>query len=560
MRIETPKPGKKGKGDEPTPDGERSAEKSDQNSASRQGPQGAKIRFALLFERRRHHNHEHRERQEQQAEEVHEDGPIDAVRDDSCEEEGGGDRTHREPARSPPVDQSLLVIGPGTADADGGQRYCARTDRLDPLEVEEQDEARNQDEATAGTDHRSVDADNAREDEQGGNGQRIHGPESGTRVRTQRSARSSEGVILAVMSAESPGVVRPAVSQLPAYRPGKGAAQAEAEHGITDAIKLASNENPYAPIPQVVDAIAAAAVEVNRYSDHRAGELRSAIADWHGVSDDNITVGCGSVGLIQQLFLTYVDPGDDVVTPWRSFEVYPIDTMLMGAQLVSVPLVDGAFDLDAVADAVTERTKLVLIATPNNPTGPAVSTDALRAMLEQIPRRVIVLVDEAYREFVDPSFGDPVHDLLPDFPNVVVSRSMSKAYGLAGLRVGYLVADPAVVTEVDKTLLPFAVNLVAQAGALAAVRHRAEYKPKIDAIISERERVVSELEAAGWQLFPTQANFVYLELGDRTDGIYVELERRGVVTRPFAGEGIRVTIGTPAENDRFLAALAEVIS
>jgi len=234
--------------------------------------------------------------------------------------------------------------------------------------------------------------------------------------------------------------------------------------------------------------------------------------------------------------------------------------MLMGAQLVSVPLVDGAFDLDAVADAVTERTKLVLIATPNNPTGPAVSTDALRAMLEQIPRRVIVLIDEAYREFVDPAFGDPVHDLLPDFPNVVVSRSMSKAYGLAGLRVGYLVADPAVVTEVDKTLLPFAVNLVAQAGALAAVRHRAEYQPKIDVIISERERVVSALEAAGWQLFPTQANFVYLELGDRTDGIYVELERRGVVTRPFAGEGIRVTIGTPAENDRFLAALADVIS
>ena len=362
------------------------------------------------------------------------------------------------------------------------------------------------------------------------------------------------------MTADSPGDVRSAVSQLPAYRPGKGAAQAEAEHGITDAIKLASNENPYAPIPQVVDAIVAAAVEVNRYSDHRAGELRSAIAEWLGVGDDHVTVGCGSVGLIQQLFLTYVDPGDEVVTPWRSFEVYPIDTMLMGAQLVSVPLADGAFDLDAVADAVTERTKLVLIATPNNPTGPAVSTAALRAMLEQIPRRVIVLIDEAYREFVDPSFGDPVNDLLPDFPNVVVSRSMSKAYGLAGLRVGYLVADPAVVTEVDKTLLPFAVNLVAQAGALAAIRHRAEYQPKIDVIISERERVVSALEAAGWQLFPTQANFVYLELGDRTDGIYVELERRGVVTRPFAGEGIRVTIGTPAENDRFLAALADVVS
>ena len=328
------------------------------------------------------------------------------------------------------------------------------------------------------------------------------------------------------MSAESPGVVRPAVSQLPAYRPGKGAAQAEAEHGITDAIKLASNENPYAPIPQVVDAIAAAAVEVNRYSDHRAGELRSAIAEWLGVGDDHVTVGCGSVGLIQQ-FLDLRRSGGRSRHAVAIFRGVPDRHDAHGRQLVSVPLVDGAFDLDAVADAVTERTKLVLIATPNNPTGPAVSTDALRAMLEQIPRRVIVLIDEAYREFVDPSFGDPVHDLLPDFPNVVVSRSMSKAYGLAGLRVGYLVADPAVVTEVDKTLLPFAVNLVAQAGALAAVRHRAEYQPKIDVIISERERVVSALEAAGWQLFPTQANFVYLELGDRTDGIYVELERRG---------------------------------
>ena len=370
----------------------------------------------------------------------------------------------------------------------------------------------------------------------------------------------SDAAILARMSSTSPGVVRPAVSQLPAYRPGKGAAQAEAEHGITDAIKLASNENPYAPIPAVLEAITEAAAGVNRYSDHRAVELREAIAEWIDVDPAQVTVGCGSVGLIQQLFLTYVDPGDEVVTPWRSFEVYPIDTMLMGAEMVPVPLVDGAFDLDGVAAAVTERTKLVLIATPNNPTGPAVSTTALRSMLERIPASTIVLIDEAYREFVDPSFGDPVADLLPDFPNIVVTRSMSKAYGLAGLRVGYLVGHPDVVTEIDKTLLPFAVNLVAQAGALAAVRNRADYQPKIDLIVSERERVVAALAAAGWDLYPTQANFVYLELGDRTDEVYVGLEKRGVVTRPFGGEGVRVTIGTPEENDRFLAALAEVVA
>ena len=149
---------------------------------------------------------------------------------------------------------------------------------------------------------------------------------------------------------------------------------------------------------------------------------------------------------------------------------------------------------------------------------------------------------------------------MPGFSTIVVTRSMSKAYGLAGLRVGYLVGHPDVVTEIDKTLLPFAVNLVAQAGALAAVRNRADYQPKIDLIVSERERVVASLAAAGWDLYPTQANFVYLELGDRTDEVYVGLEKRGVVTRPFAGEGVRVTIGTPEENDRFLAALAEVVA
>ena len=369
--------------------------------------------------------------------------------------------------------------------------------------------------------------------------------------------RSGTAAILCGMASSDIGRVRSAVTQLPAYRPGKAAEQAEEEHGITGAIKLASNENPYAPIPEVVAAIQEAASGVNRYCDHRATELRAAIAEWIGVGDDQVTVGCGSVGLIQQLFLTYVDPGDEVVTPWRSFEVYPIDTMLMGAELVSVPLTDGRFDLEAVAAAVTARTKLVLLATPNNPTGPATSTSEIRSLLETLPRSVIVLIDEAYREFVDPSFGDPVIDLLPEFPNVVVTRSMSKAYGLAGLRVGYLVGDPAVVTEIDKTLLPFAVNAVAQAGALAAVRHRASYQPTIDLIVRERGRVVDALVADGWETHPTQANFVYLELGDRTEAVYVELERRGVVTRPFAGEGLRVSIGSPEENDRFLAALRD---
>ena len=354
------------------------------------------------------------------------------------------------------------------------------------------------------------------------------------------------------------GRVRPAVTGLPAYRPGKAAEQAEEEHGIVDAIKLASNENPYQPIPQVVVAMQDAARGVNRYADHRATELRQAIGEWIGIDERQVGVGCGSVGLLQQLFLTYVDAGDEVVSPWRSFEAYPIFAQLMGSTFVETPLVGLRSDLDAVAGAVTDGTKMVLLATPNNPTGTAVTTAEIRELVSGLPSDVMVVVDEAYREFLDPVFGDPVRELVPEFPNVVVTRTLSKAYGLAGVRTGYLVAHPDVVTEVDKTLVPFAVNAIAQAGATAAVRNVGDYQPAIDRLLVERRRVVSVLTEAGWALPDAQANFVYLDLGERTLEVCVGLERRGVVTRPFAGEGIRVTIGTPAENDKFLAALADL--
>ncbi|MGB1654701.1 MAG: histidinol-phosphate transaminase [Acidimicrobiales bacterium] len=354
------------------------------------------------------------------------------------------------------------------------------------------------------------------------------------------------------------GRIRPAVTGLPPYRPGKAAEQAEAEHGIRDAVKLASNENPYQPIPEVVQAMQDAATGVNRYADHRATALRGAIGEWIGVSEHQVAIGCGSVGLLQQLFLTYVDAGDQVVSPWRSFEAYPIFTQLMGAEFVEVPLVAHRFDLEAVADAVTPATKLVLLATPNNPTGTAVSTAELHALVTALPADVMVVVDEAYREFLDPAFGDPVRDLVPEFANVVVTRTLSKAFGLAGARTGYLVGHPDVVTEVDKTLVPFAVNAVAQAGALAAVCNAGAYEPAIERLVSERTRVVAALTGAGWTLPDSQANFVYLDLGERTLDVCVELERHGVVTRPFADEGLRVTIGTPEENDKFLRALGDV--
>ena len=356
----------------------------------------------------------------------------------------------------------------------------------------------------------------------------------------------------------SVGRVRPAVAAMASYRPGKSAAQAEDEHGITDAIKLASNENPYPPVPSIVAAIAAAAGDVNRYGDHRATDLRAAIAGWLDVDVDRVAAGCGSVGLLQQLLLAYVDPGDEVVYPWPSFEAYPIDVQLTGGVEVTVPLVDHTFDLEAVAAAVTDRTKLVLLANPNNPTGTAVHVDQLRRLVEQVPGDVLVVVDEAYREFVTADLGDPITDLQPGHPNVVVLRTFSKAFGLAALRTGYAVADPEVVVELDKVLIAFAVNHLAQVASLAAIAARDEVQAVVDRITAERDRVVASLRADGWDLPDAHANFVYLPLGSRTDVVFPEMERRGVVVRPFPGVGMRVTIGTPAQNDRFLATLAEV--
>ena len=357
------------------------------------------------------------------------------------------------------------------------------------------------------------------------------------------------------------GRVRPAVDALPAYKPGKAAEQAQREHNIADAIKLASNENPYPPPAAVVDAVAEACRTGNIYCDHRATAVREALAERLGLAAEQVTVGAGSVALLYQLATAYVDPGDEAVTPWISFEAYPISVQTMGGTLVRVPLTaDHAFDLDAVAAAVTERTKLVLLATPNNPTGTAVSTAAVARLVEAIGDDAVVLVDEAYREFADGALGDPVTELLPRFDNVAVARTFSKAYGLASLRVGYVMAHPAVVSAIDKCLIPFNVNGLAQAAALAALSDdaAAEAQANIDAIKSERARVAAALADDGWDIGDPQANFVWMHLEERTDDVCISLEQRGVVVRPFSGVGIRVTIGTPAQNDRFLATLAEV--
>lgn len=351
------------------------------------------------------------------------------------------------------------------------------------------------------------------------------------------------------------GRVRPALSALSGYRPGKATGQVEAEHGITNSIKLASNENPWSPVAPVADAIRDAVGGVNRYGDNNATEVCHAISQWQNIPIENLTVGCGSSGLLQQVFMTFVSPGDEVVFPWNSFEIYPVFSTLFDATEVRVPLRDYAFDLDAVADAVTERTSVVFLATPNNPTGTAVSMNEVADLIKRIPDDVIVVIDEAYREFSDPAFGDPVVELLARFPNILVTRTFSKAFGLAGLRSGYAVARPEVIAELNKTRLPFSVNNLAQAAMIAAIEHVDEAMVRVDELLAERDRCQSALGSRGIDIVESQANFVLVPTGERTMELASALEQVGIITRPFPGFGLRITIGTPEQNDRWVDAL-----
>ncbi len=352
------------------------------------------------------------------------------------------------------------------------------------------------------------------------------------------------------------GRVRPAVLNMASYTPGKAAGQVEAEQGIREVIKLASNESPWPPVPAVQDAIERAISGVNRYGDNRATDIRVALSEWLGINAHSITVGCGSSGLLQQLFMVYVDPGDEVLFPYPSFEVYPIFSTQFGARPVTVPLVGHGFDLDAVAAAVTDRTKLIFLATPNNPTGTSISVEGIGGLLDAIPNDVVVVVDEAYREFNDPEMGDPA-TLLANHENLIITRTFSKAFGLAGLRSGYALCAPALVEQLDKVRLPFSINNLAQAAVLAAIEHREDAMERVDALITERTRCVAALRAKGFSLPDSNANFIFIPTSDATSEIAEQMEQVGIITRPFPGFGLRVTVGSAEENDRWMTAFFE---
>lgn len=328
-----------------------------------------------------------------------------------------------------------------------------------------------------------------------------------------------------------------------------------AEHALDSAIKLASNENPFDPLPSVAAALASGGLLTNRYPDHRATAVREALAAATGRTPAEIAVGVGSVGLLQQLFLTYVDPGRPVVYGWRSFEAYPIYTQTVAGVAVPVPnRADHTLDMAAITAAVTSDTALVLVTSPNNPTGTTVTHDELSGLLDAVPPTTLVVLDEAYHEYVTAPDAPDALALQARHANLAVLRTFSKAYGLAALRIGYLVAHPEVVAAVDRVLVPFCVNGLAQAAALASLAAPHELDARVAATLKERSRLVAELDARAVPLADAQANFVWLPVGAPALALAEALEARGVVTRPFAGEGVRVTVGSPAENDRFLAA------
>jgi histidinol-phosphate aminotransferase len=343
--------------------------------------------------------------------------------------------------------------------------------------------------------------------------------------------------------------LRPFLAGLASYKPGRRPAPGQ------DYSRLASNETPFPLLPHVQQAIAAAIGDSNRYPDPTVARLTELLATKHAIDADRIAVGCGSVQLVQELVEIACDAGEEVVYAWRSFEAYPTLTAIAGASAVEVPLKDHHLDLDAMAAAVTDKTRLVILCSPNNPTGPALGQDEVKSFLEAVPASVTVVLDEAYAEFVDDPLAVDGTRLLSSYPNLVVLRTFSKAFGLAGLRVGYALAgDPAVAAALRQVHLPFAVSIAAQAAAIASLEVEDQLMEQVAQVVTLREPLRQELLAIGWDVPPTQGNFVWLPTGADTDRVAQVFEEHGVLVRAFSGDGIRITVGTVPDIERVVAA------
>lgn len=351
---------------------------------------------------------------------------------------------------------------------------------------------------------------------------------------------------------------RPQIAAIPAYVPGaRGTADRQPP------IKLSSNESPYPPLPSVSEAIAQAGHAAHRYPDMFAVELHERIGEGLGLAPGSVAVGGGSVAALQHVLQAYTGPGDEVMYAWRSFEAYPIITAVTGATPVAVPLTaDARHDLAAMAAAITSVTKVILLCSPNNPTGPGILVDEFEAFMAEVPEHVLVVLDEAYIEFAtDPAVVDG-RQALDTHPNLLIARTFSKAYGLAGLRVGYVAGAPELIAPVRACVTPFSVSAPAQAAAIASLDARDELLERVAEVVAERANLVAGLEELGWHVPDAQGNFVWLAAGEATDELVRalgELEP-AVLVRGFSGEGMRITVGSRAENEALVRAVNEATS
>lgn len=351
--------------------------------------------------------------------------------------------------------------------------------------------------------------------------------------------------------------LRPEMAKLPTYKAGK---KVEPVNGLT-AYKLSSNEIAHSPLPSVVAAIVDAASEINRYPDPFTTKLNEALADKFSIPVDQIATGTGSVGVCQQIIQAVAGAGDEVIYAWRSFEAYPIITTIAGAVSIQVPLTsNGQHDLPAMLNKITPRTRAIFVCTPNNPTGGIVTQQQINEFLAKVPRDILVVIDEAYVEFNrDENAIDGIATMKAN-SNVGVLRTFSKAYGLAGLRVGYFMGPKNVADAVRKTAVPFGVSNIAQVAAVASLEHEAELFTRVDDVIAERSWFESELMNLGFKLPQSQANFVWLPMGERTEEFAKRSEGIAVSIRPFPGEGVRISIGERQALERIIVLAKDFVS
>jgi histidinol-phosphate aminotransferase len=351
---------------------------------------------------------------------------------------------------------------------------------------------------------------------------------------------------------------RASILDLPAYRGGRRPSDVRSGHPPEALARLASNESPFAPLDCVRAVIADEIDSVNRYPEVRSDTLRDELARWLDVAPASVATGPGSSGLLWQIAEAVLEPGDEMVVPDPSFEAYPIIARLMGAELVEVPVRDHVVDVDAMLGAITESTKLMVVAEPNNPTGTAVGPDGLERLIDGTVDRCLVVVDEAYFEFAPAADAHRSIEMARQHTHVLVLRTFSKAHGLAGLRVGYALGDPPLIELLDRVAPPFSVSSLGQAAALASLRAVDELHERVAVVTAERERVLSALRDAGLDVPPTATNFVWVPCGDDAERWSASLDADGIITRPIAGRGVRITVGDADDNDRVVAALARL--